>query len=354
MDALAQKHTRKAVRTALEGLPRELDETYNEAMKRIRSQNTDDVELAQRVLTWISFALRPLTVTEMRHAMAVQPNQTHIDEDDLIEDEILVSVCAGLVIIDQESKVIRLIHYTTQEYFERNRQIEFPDGQTSITMTCLTYLSFEVFHNGYCNDDEQMEVRLQTNPLFRYTAQNWGNHARGGAESKLQTQILEFLTREPELASMVQAMRLPQYRYEGYSQHPPRVIFGLCVAAEYGLEAIVTIILGGDINLNMQTDKGETALFRAALRGHKSIVQRLLDKGTNIEATDNEGWTALYGAAFRGHEGVVRLLLDKGANIEATNNDGRTALYGAAFRGHEGVVRLLLDKGANIEATNNN
>lgn len=44
--------------------------------------------------------------------MAVQLDQKYINEEDLIEEEILVSVCAGLVIIDRESEVIRLIHYS--------------------------------------------------------------------------------------------------------------------------------------------------------------------------------------------------------------------------------------------------
>jgi hypothetical protein len=227
IDALSQKHTPKAVRTALQNLPEKLDRTYDEAIERIRSQNKEDVDLAQRVLSWISFALRPLTVAEIRHAISVQPDQTLIDKDNLIDEEILVSVCAGLVVIDQESEVIRLIHYTTQDYFDCNRQTQFPDGQINITKSCLTYLSFEVFRSGYCNDDKQMEVQLQKNPLFQYAAQNWGNHARGGAESMLQIQILEFFARKSELSSMAQAMQLPQYRYRGYSQKPPKVIFGL-------------------------------------------------------------------------------------------------------------------------------
>ena len=33
--------------------------------------------------------------------------------------DVLVSVCAGLVTIDRESNIIRLVHYTTEEFFER-------------------------------------------------------------------------------------------------------------------------------------------------------------------------------------------------------------------------------------------
>jgi hypothetical protein len=64
------------------------------------------------------------------------------------------SVCAGLVTIDEESDIIRLIYYTTQEYFERTQTRWFPSAQTDIATTCLTYLSFDTFESGFCSTDE--------------------------------------------------------------------------------------------------------------------------------------------------------------------------------------------------------
>jgi len=351
VDALAQKHNRKAIRTALPNLPHALDGTYDEAMNRIHGQNKEDTELAQRVLSWLSFALRPLTVVEMKHAISVQPDQASIDEDDLIDEEILLSVCAGLVVIDQESKVIRLIHYTTQEYFERNRQKEFPEGQTSIARTCLRYISFEVFQSGYCTTDEQMEERLLKYPLLQYAAQNWGNHARGDVERILKLQILEFLAQKSKVSSMVQVMQIPSYRYKGYSQYPPKAVLSLWVAVILNLVDTAMTLLAGDIDLNIRTGE-ETAFCVAASRGYEVMVQLLVNKGANIEATDKFGETALWKAASEGHENIVDLLLNKGANIEATNGFGETALHGAASGGHESIVDLLLNKGANTEATN--
>jgi len=103
-------------------------------MERICNQDEDDAQLAKRTLSWISYALRPLTVKEIQHAIAVEPSEKELDEEALPDEELLISVCAGIVTIDQESNIIRLVHYTTQEYFERNRVNIFPDGQTSITI----------------------------------------------------------------------------------------------------------------------------------------------------------------------------------------------------------------------------
>lgn len=170
---MVKKKSCKNVRIALKNLPEGLYETYDEAIKRIREQDADDVKLAERVLSWISYALRPLTVKEIQHALAIQPGEKSVDEEAVLDEDLIIHVCAGLVTIDRESDVIRLIHFTMQEHFERNRRNIFPDGQTSITLTCLTYLSFDVFETGYCSSDEQMEARLRDN-LFYITPLNIG------------------------------------------------------------------------------------------------------------------------------------------------------------------------------------
>ena len=51
----------------------------------------------------------------------MEVGESNLDEDNLPEIEDMVSVCAGLVTIDEESNVIRLVHYITQEYFKRTQ-----------------------------------------------------------------------------------------------------------------------------------------------------------------------------------------------------------------------------------------
>ena len=77
---------------------------YEEAMERINGQKEGFRLLANNVLSWITYAKRSLTTTELQHAIAVEDNCPNIDEDNLPEIEDMVSVCAGLVIIDKESK----------------------------------------------------------------------------------------------------------------------------------------------------------------------------------------------------------------------------------------------------------
>jgi hypothetical protein len=109
MDSLVGKLNPRAVRTALENLPEGMDDTYDEAMERVERQDDSRKQLAKRVLSWITYAIRPLSVEELQHALAVMPDTTNLDPDDITDDEILTSVCAGLVVIDEERNVIGLV-----------------------------------------------------------------------------------------------------------------------------------------------------------------------------------------------------------------------------------------------------
>lgn len=174
------KISAKAVRTALNELPtgsEAYDHAYEEAMERIEGQNADHEALAKQVLSWITCAKRPLTTSELRHALAAEVGESLLDND-LPHIGDMVSVCAGLVTVDKGSDIIRLVHYTTQEYFERTQKQWFPNAEEDITMICVTYLSFDKFDSGFCLTDEDFEGRLQYNRLYDYAARNWGHHVR--------------------------------------------------------------------------------------------------------------------------------------------------------------------------------
>jgi hypothetical protein len=105
-------------------------------------------EIALKVLSWITCAKRPLTTLELQQALAIEEGDSGLDEDAVEKIDRLVSVCAGLITVDQEGGIIRLVHYTTQEYFERTQNDWFPKAQSEIAITCLTYLSFSIFESG--------------------------------------------------------------------------------------------------------------------------------------------------------------------------------------------------------------
>jgi len=108
------------VRENLNALPTGVYAIYEDDIKRIEDQSEGDSQLAKRAISYIFCARRPLNVEELRHALAVEAEDTELDETAFPETETLLNVSAGLIRIDQKSSTIRLVHYTLQEYLEKN------------------------------------------------------------------------------------------------------------------------------------------------------------------------------------------------------------------------------------------
>ena len=129
-------------------------EPTTKALKRTNDQPDDQIALAKSALGWLTHAQRLLSITELLHAVAIESDEKEFDEDNLSDLETVLSVCAGLVIADKTSDIIRLVHYTTQEFFVRNDQNVLPNAKQDIVVSCLTYLLYESFPGCITDDDE--------------------------------------------------------------------------------------------------------------------------------------------------------------------------------------------------------
>ncbi len=323
---------------------------YDEAMHRIYSQPTEDVALAKRVLSWVSCAKRPLKVLELQHALAVEPGAIEIDEEALTEEDLFVSVCAGLVTIEKESNIIRLVHFTTQEYLERTRINHFPTAEIDIAMSCLTYLSFDG-HIGLAYMRFKRDPSRDQYPLLSYVTTYWAAHTRGEPEKdpqiqRLALQLFENKRKVPSLNSIKQS---PRSRRCAPPYSKP-VVEGLSLAASSGLITITAMFLdrGAQIE-NPSFPNDERPLHFAARYGYGAVVKLLLEKGAQRDARIwKSKETALMLAAVSGHELVVQVLLDSGAAIEAENSEKSTPLKLAVSFHNTAVAALLLESGADI------
>ncbi len=169
--------------------------TYDQTMERINSQLDDLRELATLVLVWITCATRPLTTPKLQHALAVEPGDNEFDQDNLPDVQDMVSACVGLVTVEDESDIIRLVHYTGQEYFEQTQQRWFPDAEDGISLRCVTYLSLIDFDVGWCHEYEDFLNRLQSYPLYQYAGGNWAHHTNKA--STVADAVLRFLLSAP-------------------------------------------------------------------------------------------------------------------------------------------------------------
>jgi ankyrin repeat protein len=127
----------------------------------------------------------------------------------------------------------------------------------------------------------------------------------------------------------------------------------LIMAAEFGEVHIVRWLTEefGDIDINIETNRGVTPLMFASGCGTDScveIVKILIAKGAEVNKESVEGDTAMLWAAIGGNAEIVRILHMGGAHVNQTNHRGLTALMKAAERGHYRAAKALIDARADM------
>ncbi|KGO75415.1 hypothetical protein PITC_081010 [Penicillium italicum] len=289
---------------------------------------------------WITRAKRQLTIKELQHALAVRPGLDELDEENISHITDILSACAGLVIVDDESNIVRLVHYTTKEYFERTWKHWFKNAETEITKTCLSYLKFCSFENGPCQELPQLKNTLEAYRLYDYCARNWAHHAREA--SAVIPEVLDFLACGMKLDASYEVLLRDMTEPIGHSSllvapKINKIATGLHIGSYFGAVELVKILLGKSLAINFQDRCG-----------HEPMTELQIENRTNTEAKEYQGRTAFSMTAGVGHEAEVKLLIDHGANIEAEGHDGRTPIFQAVRNGRREFVRLLVQNGADV------
>jgi len=202
MTLLSGQISRNKIRQALEKLPDGLYDTYDTIMDRIGKQDANRKLIATTAFTWITYARERLKVEQLLHAILVNldPEIGDIETDDLIDVDLVLCSCLGLVVLNKEDGIVRLVHYTTQDYLEK----KFPklDAHTSIAKASMTYINFVVDFSSTskARNEFQASFRYSMMPkldkkynLAAYAANYLGVHLHEGNQKALAMDILNFL-----------------------------------------------------------------------------------------------------------------------------------------------------------------
>jgi ankyrin repeat protein len=358
-DSLKDKRTKNEFQRALKALPQgsgALTEAYDDAIGRIYQQRVNDRKWAQRIMSWIVHAVRPLRLDELRHALAIEEGDRRLEEDNLTDLNELVSLCAGLVILNHEGGTVHLVHYTTYDYLSKIEWVLA--ARDAVATSCVTYLLFETFAAGFCVSTEKFQQRIELNPLYTYVSANWGHHVRTAFVEEKDL-VLDFLEKEDYVSACGQAILSSQaLSYD--IRELPRELTGMHLAAYFGLEKAIAVLLARNYNIESIDSYGQTPLFWAVLSKQTATAELLLSCGTdpNLIANtklllNNEYWWISTGfdmplgcaVRMRSLE-MVRILLQRGANPNIYPDDNMTALFQAAQNGDFEIIHLLLQHGA--------
>ena len=303
-----------------------------------------------------------MKIEELVYALAIEPGDTSLDTDGIADSNLLISVCAGIVTFEPESRIVGLVHYTAQEYLIRKGATMFPDAQREISLICLTTLSFENARKDYYRSQNHGKEPLQ---LAQYAVGYWADHMRESPDDSMCEELaLEFVCSQGNLAKETVRLQgagiliLLELQDAGYADA------GLCALAALGLNHALVSLLDEDLRLHASNSKALSfALLFAAFYGHEMTVALLIEQGANVNYRSALTETALHYATYKGHEAIAKLLLDHGAKVDALadirpyyaqhlrpSQPHRkwTSLHLAASLGQSNIVRLLLRRGAKV------
>ena len=371
MDSLKYKTSLQTLIDAVESLPSSIHQQYKERLDRINHQDPDHRNFALRILGWLTHAVRPMKVQELRHALAVRQGNKAIATRDLDMEDLFVPCCHGLVAIEQETQIIRLIHHTAQQYLDDDRLPMFSEIQAQILGTCLTYLSFSEFERGRCtfqSFDNVWEVnevangkriakrrflpdRLSKFPFLHYAASSWGWHATGDVGLSHEKKILTFLQSPMLLESAAQVQDsdllytwpLSEENTKSIRTHLPLIVSG-----SFGLGRIMSILLdkleGFDVNVTYGSKKS-TLLHKAVEAGSLALTRVLLDAGADIKLPEPDSIISgkrsiLYKAIAHGHDAIVEALLSQGSDVQVEES----AIYCATFCESETAIQFIVNR----------
>ena len=318
-----------------------LSDAYTATLKRLKGQNGNKSVLGLKVLMWILYLERPLRAEELCHALGVEIGSADLDPNNVPALRTLLASCLGLVTIEPSSSIVRLVHYTLQDYLLSNPTL-FHSLYETIAEVCLTYLNFR----SVWDLSTILDSPPYTLPLLEYASFNWGKHIRMPMTGDVKILALRLLSRFNEHISA----KLLLLRYSSFnSRDAPTGFTGLHGVTLLGIAEIVAGVLEiKEWDVNAIDGMGLTALAWAARRGYTEVIKILLkreDVNPNQQDT-KDGRTPLGLAVDHKHEGAVRMLLErKDVNPnQPDTKDGRTPLMLAVDHKHEGVIRMLLER----------
>lgn len=371
----------KQLHNIVKNMPSGLNQTYERNWKTIQSRPVGEQRRALAILRWVTFALRPLTISEITEALIVDTNDdsggVQWDElPDIIDDEYIngeiIDVCGCLVEARKEnaedpadSRTIHLIHPSVREFLLSvlspspqpvlHHSLLFDQatdrsGQHNyLAKVCLTYLNHgDVWKRSDFDQDLNFKYSF-----YNYAANYWYSHIDVADQDddqviRLVNEFLRFENRNFELwRNEFDPWRDVTVERDVEEKAAPTPLH--CAALFNLIPSMKFILKNGSSQLNSLGGKYGTPLQVACAQGHRQAVDTLIQWGADPNVLGGWSGVPLNAAIAGGHVDMVKSLVNIGASLELRDSLGRTPLYIASVNGYLVIVDFLLEAGAELK-----
>lgn len=377
--------TDQAIRDALTDLPKNLSETFS---RILRKSEEFGKSYQRRILQLTTAAYRPLTMSELREALSVIPEDAVWDPSRLLNDVFsALACCECLLIVDEEESTVRFVHHSVKQFLLRNcdastdAAFTMDSARKIMADVVVTYLNYGVFGTELSTAKvPPIAIGSASSRIICSTLDS------STCAQSLALKLLESRKRPDLDISRILAEARQPFRSRGehgfnffsyaklywlqnifYVSGEERVMYDLLLSliekrvwnaneinevdwtpleqiVHSWHNSIVRILLkSNEIDVNSKNSQGQTLLTRMVRKQNMMIVKLLLEMDDiNVNSKDEHGMTSLSWAARIGNEAIIQLLLEiDDIDVNSKDQHQMTPLSWAARNGHE-VVDLLL------------
>jgi ankyrin repeat protein len=384
------------MRSHLRARPTDLYRVFQDIIHQLVEEGRPENDSPQtlELFQWLCFASRPLSLTELRHAMNVSKKascaQKHLGsiKDNKQMEKRLRSLSGGLAEAKtySDTPFAQLIHQTVKDYLitegfqilDRRlwcANIVIGRAHIHLTTACIKYMSMDEVV------EQEDHVSNLEFPFLDYAISSWILHAeQAEAMNVAQCEILTCFDwpspRKVDSWVRIWTQRSIEWPVPKTTLLHASARHGLFSAAsaqiwrktfisdmlvflgfksgtilerfrELARIALQAYYSHGHVDVDCRDEDGRTPLSFASEKGHLVIVKLLLSQdNVDIDSADTVGRTPLSWATTNGDEAVTRELVRRGADVNKQVQMGMTPLHLAAQKGNGTLVHLLVEAGA--------
>lgn len=341
--------------------------------------------VALAIYRWVKYALEPLTIEALCHALAVSTGSNmsleDIDYDCLLQD--IRTLFSGVIVV--EGRIVKFSHdsFYHATIADDEGYEDPPLIHCLLAKACLNYLMHHEVQQRFAKlsvDKYSGGVLMKPlipprDDLLEYAVLFWAEHYRLSESYRPIELALDFFRDNETRKRWAEAHYLlsnPFTRiHRSYASPLP-------LAAALGLQDVVTRQVEEEKHSRWFQQDTWLAITEATRNGHQDIVHKLLgyaqldesglrdaiiwagcsaEEGTltklleSISVLDEFSWpkNILSHAAIFGLDPLVTALIEAGYNLDEKNDEtGETAIHTAIIWGQQTVVKLLLDHGLDL------
>ncbi len=377
LEHLSEKISITSMMEALVVAPNGLGEMYKRTIEDIGGMASEEHRnMALKILRWILFAVRPLSIPELQIALAIDPGQKAFDPARKVRslESLIPRLCRCLVEIDQQTHTVGLVHASVKDYLLNIGQyhtkassitFDLHAGNANLSAVCLTYLNFDrdYFHVDADKDSNSRRFmrHLERNPFLEYSSVFWIQHMA----SVFKTWNSDYgeipVPLDISLAGIVRWLQifkaLDAAPCPGLSLSKDLFDDFLMSAVTWGVKALWTeyakqILTEGSLDV-LRCHLGSTArdpvsrwrrflcgssvdfemfqpIIVAAHFDFLSVLQEQLRRGCAVNTRSPSGGNVLFFAARTDAVDCVKVLIQEGADVnDKVYNYGATPLRGS-------------------------